>query len=121
MKNAMMGKVEASASSSASPTTVYRVLKRSGVVSGSQIVGGTPFERVDLRKPSSALVADYFGRIELIGLSDGGTLIRWRVVFRARLAGTVWLVQLALLRSTSRRVRRLARFAVAHDYDTPPY
>ena len=117
----MMGKVEASGYSFASPTTVYRVLKESGVVSGSHIVGGVPSERVDLRRPPSALIADYFGRIELMTLSDGRTHIRWRVVFRARRAGTVWLVQLLLLRSASRRARRLARFADAHDYDTPPY
>lgn len=117
----MMGKVEVSAFSTASPATVYGVLRRSGVISTGWIVGGVPFERVDVRRSPGKFVADYFGRIELIELADGRTLIRWRVVFRARLPGTLWLVRLRLLRSTSRLARRLARFAAAHDYDTPPY
>ena len=117
----MMGKVEVSARSSASPGVVYDVLMESGVISGFYVVGGIPFERVDLRRPSGRLIADYFGRIELIGLIDGGTRIRWRVVFRARLSGTRCLLKLVLLRWKSGLVRRLAQFAAERDYDVPPY
>ena len=116
-----MSKVQASAFSSASPATVYGVLRESGVVSGSQVVGGIPFERVDLRRPASRLIADYFGRIELLELSGRGTFIRWRVVFRAKRAGTAWLVQVVLRCSTVILAHRLARYATARDYDAPPY
>ena len=117
----MMGKVEVSAYSSASPETVYRALKESGVLAGSQVVGGVPLERVDIRRPPSAFVADHFGRIELIELADGRTLIRWRTVFRAKFPGSAWLVKRALRYSTSSLARRIARFSAARDYDAPPY
>lgn len=116
-----MGKVEVSAYSSASPATVYRALKESGALSGNLVVGGVPFERVDIRRPSGAFVADYFGRIELLQLADGRTLIRWRIVFRARLPGSGRLVRSALRCSTSSLARRIASFAAARDYDAPPY
>ena len=116
-----MGKVEVSASTSASPMRVYELLLDSGVISGLRAVDGVPFERVDLLRPPSRFIADYFGRIELIELSDGGTLIRWRIVFRAGFARTRWLIRLGLLWATSRLAHRLAQFASARDYDTPPY
>lgn len=116
-----MGKVEVSAYSAASPATVYRALKESGVLSGSHVVGGVPLKRVDIRKPSSVFVANYFGRIELLELADGRTLVRWRIVFRARLPGSDRLVGWVLHHSTSSLARRIARFAAARDYDAPPY
>ena len=117
----MMGTVEVTAFSTALPTAVYDVLDGSGVLAGFRVVGAVPAERVDVRRTSDGFIADYFGRIDLIGLSDGGTLIRWRVVFRARSSGTRWMLRLGLVRSTSALARRLARFAEARDYDAPPY
>ena len=117
----MTGGIEATATSPASPATVYGVLVRSGVVPADEVVARVPSERVDLRRPSSRFIADYYGRIELMTLADGGALIRWRVVFRVKVAGTAWLVRLLLRRSTTGLVRRLATFAADHDYDTPPY
>ena len=117
----MMGKVEVSACSAASPATVYRALKESGVLSGSQVVGGVPCERVDMEKPPSVFVAEHFGRIELLELADGRTLVRWRIVFRARFPGVDRLVRSVLRHSTLSLARRIARFAAARDYDVPPY
>ncbi|WP_151769864.1 SRPBCC family protein [Streptomyces abyssomicinicus] len=90
-----------------------RVFRTGRHVSRERIVASVPDRHFAYVLLSGLPLRDYRADVELTPGEDGGTTIRWRSVFRAKVPGTGWIYRAALHRFTGDLVRGLARHADA--------
>lgn len=92
-------------------TGEIRVFKTGRHAVREEIVERRPLERLSYTVLGGLAVRDYRADIDLRPLPDGGTRIRWRTAFRARVPGFGWLYRSALDRATRQFVEGLAEHA----------
>jgi hypothetical protein len=90
-----------------------RVFRTGRHVSRERIVASEPDRHFAYVLLSGLPLRDYRADVELTPAASGGTEIRWRSVFRAKVPGTGWIYRWALGRFVRELVRGLARHAAA--------
>jgi hypothetical protein len=88
-----------------------RVFRTGRHVSRELIVASVPDRHFAYVLLSGLPLRDYRADVRLTPCEDGGTEIRWRSVFRAKVPGTGWIYRTALHRFVGDLVRGLARHA----------
>ncbi|HEV7897873.1 MAG TPA: SRPBCC family protein [Planosporangium sp.] len=86
-----------------------RVFRTGRVTSREQVVELIPARRLSYALLSGLAVRDYRADVDLTP-SDGGTVVRWRARFRAKVPGTGWLYR----RILGRFIRQCADGLAAH-------
>ncbi len=85
-----------------------RVIRANGIAIEEEVTAFEPPKRFGYRMVSGVPVKDYVAEV-LFEEADGGTQIRWRVRFAARIPGTGWLMKRVIKSSLSQMLERLTR------------
>jgi uncharacterized protein YndB with AHSA1/START domain len=81
------------------------------VTTRERVIALDPPRRCAYEFLSGLPIRDYRAEVTLVWAAGGGTAIRWRSSFRAKLPGTGWLIRLRLTRFIAETADGLAREA----------